>query len=147
MFYSHFSTTLSIEKQRNIKRKTPTITPAKKCSIVPLPSITFKVKNVKGKAKITFNTETTLISYTVPATKTFTLSGLNIGGNAVGIFNIYVDLSLIMVVRTSASEQTKFLTMTNFTLTAGQILDVKCLNSGHKQQSQDYNATIIGGIS
>lgn len=97
----------------------------------------------------TFNTEATIISYTVPANKTLIITGINWGGEADGKFVLYIDTSEILVFRNSAANRTQFLTIgdNNFTATTGQTVELKVTNCSHRQNSATYEATLIGGLA
>jgi len=101
-----------------------------------------------GTALVTHNTEATLVTYTVPTSNTYVLTGLNIFGEADGEFIIYVNSIVQMTVRNSPSEPSKFLTINdnNFELTGDDILDIKVTNCSNRQNAANYDATIIGGV-
>ena len=102
-----------------------------------------------GTALVTYNTETTLITYTVPTANNFILTGINMGGEADGEFIVYVNTVKQMVFRNSAANRTQFLTINdnNFELAGDDILDVKVTNVSHRQNAANFEATIIGGIA
>jgi hypothetical protein len=101
-----------------------------------------------GTALCTFNTETTLLSYTVPNNKKFILTGLNFGGEADGEFTLYVNLDRQLIFRNSAANKTQFLTINdnNFELQSNDIIDIKVTNVSHRQNAANFETTIIGGI-
>lgn len=102
-----------------------------------------------GTALVTYNIEATLITYTVPSSNKFLLTGINMGGEADGEFVIYVNTVKQLVFRNSAANRTQFLTINdnNFELAGDDVIEVKVTNCNHRQNSANYEATIIGGIA
>jgi len=96
----------------------------------------------------TYNTEATILSYTVPAGNTFIITGINWGGEADGELVVYIDTVKQLVFRNSAANRTQLLTIgdNNFVATAGQVVDLKVTNVSHRQNAANYEATLIGGV-
>ena len=97
----------------------------------------------------TFNTEATIISYTIPTNKTLVITGLNFGGEADGKFILYIDTIPFLVFRNSAANRTQFLTINdnNFVATTGQTVEIKVTNVNYRQNAAKYETTIIGGLA
>lgn len=102
----------------------------------------------KGTALVTFGTEATLISYTVPSANKFVLTGLNVSGEADGDFVVYINSVAEMTIKLSPSERSKYVTINdnNFELAGDDVIEIKVTNVSHRQNAANYNSTMIGGI-
>ena len=102
--------------------------------------------NIYGDANISYDTEATVCSYTVPIGKTFKLSGVIIGGNADGEFSIEVGATRVAFVRNSAASRTDVLHFWNeISVNSGGVVNVKVKNrSIVKQNTRQFEATING---
>jgi len=101
-----------------------------------------------GTVLATYNVESTILSYTVPAGNTFIITGINWGGEADGELVVYIDTVKQLVFRNSAANRTQLLTIgdNNFVATENQVVDLKVTNVSHRQNAANYEATLIGGI-
>jgi len=102
-----------------------------------------------GTALVTYNTEATLLTYTVPAGNTLIITGINWGGEADGELVVYIDTVKTLVFRNSAANRTQFLTINdnNFIATTGQTVELKAKNVSHRQNAANFESTIIGGLA
>jgi len=102
--------------------------------------------NFYGDATVAYDNTITLVSYTVPTGKLFKFNNIIMGGDADGEFYIEVNSTRIALLRNSASERTKFLTLGNYIeLNPGDNVSVKVKNvSWVKRNTKQFEATLNG---
>jgi len=84
-----------------------------------------------GATNIPIGSETTLVSYTVPAGKVFYFEQYIIGGNNDGELSAYVNGTKVSLVRNSAAARTQYVTFKNaIVLSAGNLVEIKAKNRG-----------------
>lgn len=90
------------------------------------------------------STETTIISYTVPADKTFHFVGFVVSGNANALFKLYLDTDPIMASRSSVANLTVNVnyTMPPFKVTEGVTVRIKVTHQA--SVSCDFEGTLLG---
>lgn len=94
---------------------------------------------------VPFNTETTITSYTVPATKKFYFIGFNVSGNANALFKLYVDGNVVLAGRNSVANLTLTLTyaMSPFQIDEGITVALKVIHQAGSVTC-DFEGTILG---
>lgn len=111
-----------------------------------------------GESVVTFGfvtlvaplTETTVLSYIVPVTKTFHVSGCVSGGNVNALFRFYVNGVLLMIVRSSVANPTVNISfqLSCPTALAGQEVKVTAEHTGKNSKGitvlGDFETTILG---
>ena len=102
--------------------------------------------NIYGDAQISYDSEITVVSYTVPIGRTFKFSGAIIGGNADGEFSLEVNSTRVALVRNSVSVRTGTYKFWNeITVNAGGIVDIKVTNrSIVKKNTSQFEVTLNG---
>ena len=101
--------------------------------------------NVFNQTSVAGTTEVTLVSYTVPPTKTFYLSGVIVGGMADGRFTVRGNGITYTIARNSAANKTNTIAFPNNsepTTGAGFVVDILCFNESN--QSRTFEGTIMG---
>jgi hypothetical protein len=89
--------------------------------------------------------ETDIFTYTVPVSKALRISSVNVGGNNIAEFFIYVDGSDFWKLRTNfGSSLFTSVPFYSYKLTAGQVLKVAVKNS--RLVNGDFEAILIGEL-
>lgn len=89
--------------------------------------------------------ETDIFTYTVPVSKALRISSVNVGGNNIAEFFIYVDGSDFWKLRTNfGSSLSTSVPFYSYKLTAGQVLKVAVKNS--RLVNGDFEAILIGEL-
>lgn len=84
----------------------------------------------------------TLVSHTVGVGKDFEWTGVLVGGNASGLFTLFVNGSQVGSVRNSGSERTKPVRFPElFEATDGDVIEIKVTNLSHKTET--FEATMF----
>ena len=87
--------------------------------------------------------ETTLVSYTVPAGKTFRVTAITGSGEANGVFKLYVDSVRKLTLRNSAAAPNVQRTYRNpLEVSEGKTVAFKVTHT--RPQVQEFNATLEG---
>ena len=102
--------------------------------------------NIYGDANVSYDTETTIVSYTVPVGRTFKFTGAIIGGNADGEFSLEVGATRVALVRNSAAARTDAIQFWNeIAVNAGGVVNIKVKNrSIVKKNTSQFEATLNG---
>ena len=95
-------------------------------------------------ALVLTSTETTVVTYTVPANKTFYFIGFNVSGNANALFKLYVNGSPVLAGRSSVANLTLNLTYSYspIKVTEGVTIVLKVTHGA--SVGCDFEGTILG---
>lgn len=88
--------------------------------------------------------ETTILSYTVPLSKTLNINSINLSGENIGEYIIYLNGTNVLKTRTMfGSDLSKDISF-KITLNASEFIDIKVINP--RTSIGDYCASIIGEL-
>jgi hypothetical protein len=90
------------------------------------------------------NTETTVVTYTVPVSQTFYFLGVHTSGNANALFKVYVDGSVVLAGRTSVANLnwSQAYSFSPIKVIEGVTISVKVI---HRASADcDFEGTILG---
>lgn len=97
------------------------------------------------EATVAKDVTVTLSSYTVPGGETLAITGMIIGGDGSGVFELLVNGSVKARVRNSGSIRSKEVTLPQKILVpAGQVVDIDVTNIENK--THDYDSTLFGRL-
>lgn len=92
------------------------------------------------------STETTVVTYTVPASKTFYFIGFTASGNANAVFKLYVDGSPKLAGRTSVANLTLNNVYSYSPISVGEGLSITLKVKHEAPVACDFEGTILGYI-
>lgn len=91
-------------------------------------------------------TETTIVTYTVPASKTFYFVGLSASGNTSAIFKLYVNSNIILAGRTSAANLNLDKTFHQSPVSVPALSSISIKVYHYTTVSCEFEATIFGHL-
>lgn len=92
------------------------------------------------------NSDTTIVSYTVPSSTVFSFLGCKVSGDLGAKFTVFVDASIVYTLRTTNANLDGMLYFNTpvFEVAAGSVILIKAIYYNNNAVTCDFEGTIIG---